>query len=100
MIHPFRTEFEGTGDMKTFKFSYMKENEKAFLYRVESEEGDVHYEIFEKSLVPICIDFMKRIYSETEFKYRYPKTNDFSRWAWCTYDVKKAEKILEDLEKS
>jgi hypothetical protein len=96
-IQEIKHEFEGTGDMKPFTFSYMKENEKGFLYKVESEKGTIHYEVFKKELTPICIDFAKRIYSETEFKYRYPKTNDFGRWSWCTTELEKAEKMFKEL---
>jgi len=97
MIHLPKAEFEGTGEMKGYTFSSLKENEKGFLYKVESEEGTTHYEVFKKETSPICIDFEKRIYSETEFKYRYPKANDFGKWGWCTNDIEKAERILEDL---
>jgi hypothetical protein len=96
-IQEIKHEFEGTGEMKTFNFSLLQETEKGFMYKVKSEEGTLHYEVFKKELTPICIDFAKRIYSETEFKYKYPKANNFGKWAWCTTELKNAEEILQSL---
>jgi hypothetical protein len=74
--------FEGIGEVKGFKFAQMQSSTYAYLYEVVGDGGNVHYEIFERKNTPICIDFEKRIYSDTEFKEVYPKAKDFGIWAF------------------
>lgn len=94
-IQPLEKEFEGTGDVKGFKFQQIEETEEGFIYQI-----DDHYEVFKRELSKKCIDFENRIYSETDFKVKYPKTNDFGKWAWCTKSLEKAEEILEGFKKN
>ena len=58
------------------------ENKAALLYKIY-DNGYTYYEVFKRKLTPICIDFEKRIYSDTETKTRYPNNEDFGKWAWC-----------------
>jgi hypothetical protein len=89
-------KFIGTGDVKGFKFSQIHYTELAYVYKVDDGDGNVCFEVFKRKTAPICIDFEKRIYSETERKEYYPKSKDFGVWAW-TYKLwaKAAKKMVE-----
>ena len=88
-------EFLGKGEVSGFSFTQLQESEDSYLYKVVTEEGSIHYEIFEKSITPICIDFQNRIYSETEFKESYPKSNKFGISAKTTSNYERALEIFE-----
>jgi len=83
-------QFDGTGQMSNFKFKQISSTIAGFLYEVTENGTNVHYEVFEAKKAPLCIDFEKRLYSETEFKEVYPKDKDFGVWAWCIRDKQKA----------
>lgn len=91
--------FEGTGEVKGFIFEQMHSSKMAYLYKVRSYDGQVHFEVFKRKNTPICIDFEKRIYSDTEFKEIYPKSKDFGVWAWTYISPQdayvKLNKLLE-----
>ena len=82
-------EFIGGGRVKGFEFKQLYKSEHAYLYEVKAN-GGFYYEIFERKTSPICIDFAKRIYSETEFKETYPKAEAFGVSAWTTPNLDKA----------
>ena len=90
MIKELETNFEGTGEVKGFKFNQIKSGEHAFLYEVTPPDANTHFEVFVRKNAPLCIDFENRIYSETDFKVMYPKSKDFGIWAWCIADREKA----------
>ena len=75
--------FIGVGEVKGFNFTKLHSNDNGYLYEVHPIEGKHHYEVFERKTSPICVDFEKRIYSETDSQVRYPKSQDFGVWAWC-----------------
>lgn len=95
-IQPLEKEFEGTGDVKGFKFRQIEEREEGFIYRID----DDHYEVFKREITAKCIDFQKKIFSETDFKVKYPKTNDFGKWAHTTKSLEKAYEILSGFRKN
>lgn len=82
--------------MKGFVFTKLKESENVFLYQVESE-GKIWYEIFKCELVAKCINFAERIYSDTNFKYTYPKARSFGYNAWTKKSIREAEELFEDI---
>jgi hypothetical protein len=82
---------EGKGEVKGFVFTKQYENEKGYVYKVDNGK---HFEVFFKKEVPVCIDFEKRIYSETEKKEVYPKAKDFGIWAWTVESLEKGIDIL------
>ena len=87
-------KFKGRGETKGFRFLQLKETAAGYLYQVTS--GDyVYYEVFKKVELPVCLDFAKHIYSETDFKENYPKKNAFGVSAWTTPSLKRANKILK-----
>ena len=96
-IKKLEYKFIGSGEVGGFKFTQLNSNDKAYMYKVETEDNNIHYEIFLKKLSPICIDFEKRIYSETEFKEIYPSAKVFGIWAWNINDYKEAIKKFESL---
>ncbi|MGL6104730.1 hypothetical protein [Romboutsia sp.] len=91
LLHQVRPieNFTGTGEVGGFVFTKLNESTTAFLYHVKTEYSE-HYEVFKKKISAICLDFIKKIFSETEFKYQYPKANDFGTWAWTYNDITKA----------
>ena len=95
MIQELETNFIGVGDVKGFIFNQIKVTKKGYIYLVESE-GTTHYEIFLRKITPVCIDFENRIYSETDFKVKYPKQKDFGIWAWSTKSLTKANEFLSN----
>jgi len=78
----------GKGEVRGFVFTREFENEKGYVYRVDNGES-IHFEAFYKRERSICLDFEKRIYSETEKKEIYPKSKDFGIWAWSVKSIQK-----------
>ena len=99
MIKELEDEFIGVGDTSKFKFKKLASTDKGFLYEVMPDDTSRHFEVFERKLTPICINFENKIYSETEFKVRYPKAEDFGKWAWTFMDRDLALNKLETLNK-
>lgn len=90
--------FDGKGEVKGFTFKMVKETDFGYIY--ESDSGErLHYEVFKKVLTPVCVDFEKRIYSETEFKEVYPNSKAFGITAFTVPRLEKAEEILETFNK-
>ena len=89
--------FEGTGDMKGFIFTRITSTDTAYLYEVTSSEGNVHYEVFKRIIVPICVDFKNRVYSDVHTKETYPKTKDFGVLAWNYKLIKSAVEKIKTL---
>lgn len=89
MIHTLPLIFTGKGEVKDFAFTQKAGNENAYMYEVNTGDS-IHYEVFERRQSPVCMDFAKRIYSETEFTETYPKANSFGVWAWSFVSEEKA----------
>ena len=95
-------EFIGVGDVRGFKFTQIANGERAYIYEVECEEPwtkdkSTHYEVIKKVAVNKCLDIANRIYSETELKHRYPKTQEFGKESWCFQNKKLAESKFNEL---
>ncbi|QOW09091.1 hypothetical protein Q73A0000_01365 [Kaistella flava (ex Peng et al. 2021)] len=84
-----------------FTYKLVKSTDSGYLFSIHNSESDTMYgyEVFMRKLTPLCVDFEKKIFSETEFKERYPKANDFGVWAWTAKRLERAEEILESFEK-
>lgn len=82
-------KFTGIGEVKNFDFHVHSRSNYALLYEVHTS-GSIHYEVFKIRTVAKCIDFDRKIYSETSFKERYPKSKDFGLWAWSMFTERKA----------
>ena len=98
MIKKLENEFIGKGEVDGFIFKKKSENEFGYIYQVENN-GFVHYEVFDKKITPICLDFEKKIFSETDFKEQYPKSNNFGDWAKTTRNIKDAIILLKNKTK-
>ena len=78
MIKELELSFDGTGEVRGYLFQQIEKSENAYIYKVQNPViTRCHYEVFERKKSPVCIDFEKRIYSETDFKESYPKSKDF-----------------------
>jgi hypothetical protein len=95
-IKKLQENFEGVGEVKGFEFHQIKRSDKALLYEVYSGKSK-HFEVFAIKTTPICLDFEKRLYSETDSKEVYPKAKDFGVWASTTKEILKAVDYFEAL---
>ena len=93
MVAKLNKVFKGKGEVKGFTFTQIYSNEKGYVYKVESD-GAVHFEMFHIKEAPICVDFKKRIYSETETKEVYPNSKNFGIWAWSVNSVEEGINCL------
>lgn len=98
MIKELEDNFIGTGSVSGFKFKKLHQTELGYLYEVDSGDEDIHYEVFEKKISPICIDFDTRTYSKTEYKEVYPRDEDFGKTAFCCLEYKEALDRLNNFE--
>ena len=94
-IQHLELNFTGSGEVEGMAFESFYISLNAYMYKV-TDDGNERFEVFERRKTPVCIDFEKRIYSETEFKEIYPKSRDFGVWAWTFSDKEKAlNKFME-----
>jgi len=101
MTKELETKFEGTGEVKGYFFVQIEKSEHAYIYRVSHPlVARCHYEVFERKKSPVCIDFEKRIYSETDFKESYPKAKDFGVWAFTFNSYESAKGSFEVLNQT
>jgi hypothetical protein len=89
-------KFKGKGSVSGFTFTLLNYSDTAYLYQVNTG-ASIHYEVFERRNRPICIDFHKHLYSETQFKQIYPKDKDFGIWAWTYRCLDKARKKFSQI---
>lgn len=94
MIQELESNFIGKGEVKGFRFEKLRQTKDGYIYQVISDEKR-HYEVFRKKVTPVCINFEKREYSETDFKVKYPKSRDFGVSAWCVSSLKRADEKLK-----
>lgn len=66
-------KFTGIGEVKGFEFIKVKSEQDVAIFSVNNK----YHEVVRLKVVPKCINFEKRIYSDTEFKETYPKANKF-----------------------
>jgi hypothetical protein len=96
-IHPLPNEIVGTGEVKGFLFNKIDESDKGYIFHVTTPSGHKYYEVIKKLVSPLCIDFGKKLFSETEFKHYYPKSNSFGTEGWSGLDLVGAYKRLKSL---
>lgn len=97
-IQNLPNEFTGKGKVKNFKFTKYDSNAKAYIYKVQQpNDSKPYFEVFKRKTTPICIDFSKRLYSNTEQKEVYPKGEAFGSWAWTTPSEEKAYEYLNKM---
>lgn len=86
-------EFSGRGEVVGFNFKKIKETDSHYLFEV-SYSGNKHYEIIKKTTSPLCIDFSKKVYSDTDFKEVYPKAHSFGTLGWTVKKYEGAVNLL------
>ncbi len=94
MITKLENKIIGKSEVKGFVFTKVFENENGYVYRVETENKH-YFEAFLKREAPVCIDFGKRLYSDTDTKEVYPKSKDFGLWAWTLDSLEKGVAKLD-----
>jgi len=93
MLHELEVSFTS----KKLTYTQVKKTEKGYIYHVHSGGSNVPYfHVFKRKTAKVCIDFEKRIYSDTETKETYPKDECFGVWAWIYFSLDKA---IEHLNK-
>ena len=97
MVKELEDNFIGTGSVSGFKFKKLHQTELGYLYEVDSGDEDIHYEVFQRKTTPICLDFEKKIFSDTDSKVIYPKDEHFGQWASCILEYKDALEKLNSL---
>lgn len=100
-IEKLEKEFVGTGEVKEMLFKQVNECEFSYIYEVTNNDT-IHYELIEKNTTPKCLDFEKKIFSETDFKEVYAKSNSFGVCTWTFKSLKMAlikQVILEKANK-
>ena len=98
MIKELEDNFIGTGSVSGFKFKKLHQTELGYLYEVDSGDEDIHYEVFQRKTTPICLDFEKKIFSDTDSKVIYPRDEHFGQWAFCILEYKDALEKLNNLK--
>jgi hypothetical protein len=88
-IEMLKNEFTGVGEVKGFIFKQIKSNDSAYIYEV-SDGDKKHYEVIKRIISPVCINFVKKIFSETDFKEVYPKSNKFGISGFTYSDIESA----------
>jgi hypothetical protein len=76
-IRPLQIIFTGKGEVRGFKFTQLRQTDKAFVYEVNS--GDtIYYEVFKKTVNKRynCIS--------------YPTSKGFGKWSWTHMDIESA----------
>ena len=76
--------FIGRGQVKGFIFTQIKQNNKAFIYKVE-DSGRIYYEVFKKKI-------------NTQYNcISYPSNKGFGVWAWTCMTLEKANDKYDEL---
>ena len=99
MTELLEKKFEGKGEVKGFYFTQLLKGEKMYLYGISynssnKEANFSHYELILRRETAKCINFDKKIFSDTEFKEIYPKAKDFGTYGWSFTNLQKAKDIF------
>ncbi|MHC1778461.1 MAG: hypothetical protein AB9834_23870 [Lentimicrobium sp.] len=82
-IRKLPQRFEQKGDL----FIQVYEDERNYIYKRNHAETD-YFEVFRKKLTR-CFDFETKK-PTGELKEKYPKDEDFGKWAWCCRSYERA----------
>lgn len=88
--------FDGKGEVSGYMFTKVTSSKKAYMYQ-KTRSNELSYEVFERKRVNVCLDFATKLYSETDFKEKYPKSRDFGIWAWEFRDIVEAKKKFDEI---
>ena len=90
-------EFIGGGETRGFTYSQVKSSERAFLYRVSSEE-DSWFEIFERKVQQEGDVVRMGVNIHHICKELYPNSKSFGVWAWTTSNPTRAEELFSRID--
>ena len=83
-MRELKTEFDGRGQVKGFKFTQIEKSSNVYLYEVKSG-SQTHYEIFKRK-------------ENTRFNcVSYPSNKAFGIWAWTFKKLETARELFDDL---
>lgn len=82
-IRELRESFTGIGEVSGFVFELLFKDDGGYIYRVTSEEGSEHFEVFERKV-------NKRFNVVS-----YPRSNAFGVWAWTAKSLDRAFELLK-----
>ena len=85
-------EFVGTGEVKDWQFTLVKQTELGYCYRREWM-GAVYYEVFRRKE-----NHVGEVRGTGEAIISYPNSNAFGVWAWCLGDKDRAIEMLDNLK--
>lgn len=91
-VRKLEDEIRGTGDMKHTVFTKIFEGKRCYMYKA------MGYEVFLKRTVQCCDWIDDKPIPNGQYKERYPKSEDFGKWAWCYKNYDNALKQFERLE--
>ena len=90
-MRELQKEFVGTGEVKDWQFTLVKQTELGYVYRREWM-GAVYYEVFRRRE-----NHIGELYGK-EAIISYPNANTFGVWAWCLGDKDRAIEMLDNLK--
>jgi len=85
-------EFVGTGEVKDWTFTQVKQTDLGYVYRREWM-GAVYYEVFRRRE-----NHIGEIMGRGEAIISYPNANAFGVWAWCLGDKDRAIEMLDNMK--
>ena len=89
------SEFTGKGEVSGFRFNKIDESDSHYIYEVNTGTS-IHYEVIKRLITEKMVSIENRVYSETDFKEYYPKSNGFGRTAWSTTSLSRAREIFNN----
>lgn len=87
----------GGGESSNYTYTQEAESQYGYIYKAQHKhiEEVYHFEVFEKKITPVCLNFQEKIYSEEKFRERYPRSINFGSWAYSCPNMERAVEILK-----
>jgi len=84
-MQELQVTFTGRGETKGFLFSQYAKSNEGYIYRVDTPEGNTHYEVFKRK-------------ENTQYGcISYPTAKAFGIWAWTCKTLELAENKFNEL---
>ena len=92
-------EFEGTGEVKNTLFKQLDKSELGYFYELtDLTDNEKRYEVFEKVEQKESESVFNGVAVKYEAKIKYPKSNDFGKFAWCFTNYDRAKEKFNNLQ--
>ena len=79
-------------------FIQLEETENAYLYKREIGEKYVDYEVFYKKVGKSATTVDGKVKALDIMKEKYPRANDFGKWAWSFKNIDRAYAKLREIQ--